>query len=128
MSRSIQVVVAPGLHAARVLVTEGPMRTLLRAHLSPATAHPRALAWFRESLALWEGATVHAVLAVDERRAGCASTLCRDAFTDGGTPPLYTLEWVPVARARRGTSSGLRSPRTADFRDLHDLARAAETP
>lgn len=111
MSRSIQVVIAPGVQSARVMAFDGPSRTLLTAKLSPSATHPRALPWLLEALALWEGATVRAVLAVDERGGTCASTLCRDAFADAGVPPLYTLDWVPVAagRRRRGEFGDLRA-------------------
>ncbi len=97
MSRSIQVVIAPGAQVTRVLGTEGAHRTLLKAHLPPSTAHPRALPFLLEALALWEGAQARAVLAVDEWDASCATTLYRDVFADAGSP-LYTLEWMPVAR------------------------------
>jgi hypothetical protein len=105
MSRSIQVVIAPSPQSARILVTEGPERTLLKAQLAPQTGHPRALPWLLEALALWEGTTVHAVLAVDEWDASCANTLYRDAFADSGTPPLYSLDWIPRPRSTQANAS-----------------------
>ena len=75
MSRSIHAVIAPGLQSTRVMVTEVPGRTLLTAHLAPSTTHPRALPFLLEALALWEGATVRGVLAVDEWDATSATTL-----------------------------------------------------
>ncbi len=119
MSRSIQVVIAPGMHVTRVLATDGPQRTLLKAHLTPSTSHPRALPFLLEALALWEGAQARAVLAVDEWDASSATTLYRDVFADAGSL-LYTLEWAPVTRARRRRTQPLRLGR---FDDLERLAR-----
>lgn len=117
MSPSIDVVIAPGLTATRVLVTQGPQRTLLTAHLAPACHHPRALPWLLEALAFWEGATVHAVLAVDDSAATCGTTLFRDVFAATDTP-LYRLDWLPLARPPR-------RPRPHDaFGDLRHLLGA----
>jgi hypothetical protein len=121
MSKSIQGVIAPGPTAARVIVTEGSTRTLLKAHLAPATSHPRALPYLLEALALWEGATAHAVLAVDAWDASSATTLYRDVFADVGSPPLYSLDWVPLARARRSPPVPADPLRLGDFRDLRRL-------
>jgi hypothetical protein len=123
MSRSIQVVIAPGAQGTRVLATEGSQRTLLKAHLTPSTSHPRALPFLLEALALWEGAQARAVLAVDEWDASCATTLYRDVFADSGTL-LYTLEWVPVTRARRRRTAALHLGR---FGDLERIARTGGT-
>lgn len=123
MSRSIQVVIAPGAQVTRVLVTEGTERTLLKAHLRSSTAHPRALPFLLEALALWEGAQARAVLAVDEWDASSATTLYRDVFADAGSA-LYTLEWAPVTRARRRRPDALRLGR---FDDLDRVARTGGT-
>ena len=119
MSRSIQVVIAPGAQVTRVLAIEGTQRTLLKAHLRSSTSHPRALPFLLEAMALWEGAKARAVLAVDEWDASSARTLYRDVFADNGSP-LYTLDWVPVTRARRRRSDLIRLGR---FDDLDRLAR-----
>lgn len=119
MSRSIQVVIAPGAQVTRVLAIEGTQRTLLKAHLRSSTSHPRALPFLLEAMALWEGAQTRAVLAVDEQDATSATTLYRDVFADSGSP-LYTLDWVPVTRARRRRSDTIRLGR---FDDLDRLAR-----
>ncbi len=121
MPRSIRAVIAPGPQSARMIVTEGPSRTLLTAHLAPSTTHPRALPFLLEALALWEGATVQGVLAVDEWDASCATTLYRDVFADGGTPPLYTLDCVPLARGRRRRPFVHDALHGADFRDLRSV-------
>lgn len=118
MSRSIQVLVAPSAQQTRLLVREEGRRTLLRATLSQSPSHPRALSWFLEALALWEGATVRGVLVVDASDRGSASTLCRDVLTDFGTPPLYSLEWVTVHGGGDGWG---RAAARADFRDLARL-------
>ena len=121
MSRSIQVVIAPGPTMARVIVTEGSARTLRKAHLAPATGHPRALPYLLEALARWEGTTVRAVLAVDAWDASSATTLYRDVFADAGSPPLYALNWVPRAHARRSRAVAAAPRRLGDFRDLRRL-------
>ena len=121
MSRSIHAVIAPGHQSTRVMVTEVPGRTLLTNHLAPSTTHPRALPYLLEALALWEGATVRGVLAVDEWDATSATTLYRDVFADCGTPPLYSLEWIPLARARRRPAGFHDSLRAGDFRDLRHV-------
>jgi hypothetical protein len=113
MSRSIQVVIAPGLHAARVIATEGPTRTLLTAHLAPATTHPRALPWLLEALALWEGATVRAVLAVDEAEPRIHSSMLE--VLKRALKPWSCRE----ARSRRQTSTA-RACRSL----LHQTRRA----
>src|SRR5439155_5090436 len=64
LSRSRHAGIAPGLSSTRVRITQGPARTLLKAHLAPTTQHPRALPDRLEALAVWEGAPGHAVLAV----------------------------------------------------------------
>lgn len=121
MSRSIQAVIAPGASSTRVIVTEGSDRTLLKAHLAPGTRHPRALPYFLEALALWEGATVRGVLAVDEWDASFATTLYRDVLGDAGAPPLYSLDWIPRARTRRRRLDAQPALRLGDFRDLRHL-------
>jgi len=119
MSPSIDVVIAPGPASTRVLVTQGPQRTLLKAHLAPSCQHPRALPWLLEALAFWEGATVHAVLAVDDTASTSGTTLFRDVFADTDTP-LYRLDWLPLAR-RRGRPRRAAAFDPGDFRDLQHL-------
>jgi hypothetical protein len=122
MSRSIDAVIAPGMTSTRVLITQGPARTLLTAHLAPSTRHPRALPYLLEALAFWEGTTVHAVLAVDDTGATYDTTLYRDVFAEADTP-LYRLDWVPLtppARHRTRRTDGLP---LGDFRDLRHLVR-----
>ena len=69
-----------------------PKRALLRAQLSADPAHPRALQWLIETLALWQGEPVHAVLAADATSASYVTRLYPDWFTDFGGS-LYTLEF-----------------------------------
>jgi hypothetical protein len=123
MSRSLQVVIAPGPQVARVLAAEGPGRTVLKAHLAPGTMDPQAVPRLLEALALWEGAPVHAVMAVDEWDASCARALYPGVFTDGGTRPGFVLDLVPVARVHRGQGYGRRvdPARLGDFADLRRL-------
>jgi len=116
MSARIWVGISTGHEATRVLVNEGAT-TLLKARLSPTPAHPRALQWLLESLALWQGKPVRAVLSVGASDGGSAVHFHRDWFPDFGGP-LYAIEWTDRARPprRRDELGGL-----GDFRDLKQL-------
>jgi hypothetical protein len=67
-------------------------RPVLRAELSPDPAHPRAVQWLIEALALWQGQPVHAVLAADASSTTYVTRLYPAWFTDFGGA-LYTLEF-----------------------------------
>jgi hypothetical protein len=118
----MQAVIAPGVSSTRVLVTQGPERTLLTAHLAPSTQHPRALPYLLEALAFWEGTTVHAVLAVDDAGATSGTSLYRDVFAEADTP-LYRLDWVPLAPRLRSRARRAAALYPGDFRDLRHLVR-----
>ena len=127
MSRSIHAVIAPGHQSTRVMVTEVPGRTLLTAHLAPSTTHPRALPYLLEALAGALGGCDGPRCA----RCGRVGRFLRDhslprrvrgdVFADCGTPPLYSLEWIPLARARRKPAAFHDAMRSADFRDLRHV-------
>ena len=114
---SIWMGIAPSPAMTRVLAMAGPSDTLLKAHLAPDPAHPRALATLLEAVALWQGIPVRAALCVDDRAPSSDSTLCREAFVDQGGP-LYSIVWVPVP-GRRRRRDGLRG--LGEFRDLERL-------
>lgn len=93
--------ISPGPLTTRVLAMAGASETILKARLSPAPSHPRALSTLLEAVALWQGTKVHAALCAGERDGASDSSLYREAFTDVGGP-LYSLEWVPApGRVRR---------------------------
>lgn len=124
MTRSIQAVIAPGPTVTRVLITESHEITRLKALLPPHAAHPRALPFLLEAIALWEGVKVDAAIAVDEWDATSATSLYHDAFHDRGSA-LYALAFVPVARARRARPCYPDALRMGDFRALRNLTRGA---
>lgn len=98
---SIWVGIAPGPTSTRVLAMHGASETILKARLRRDPAHPRALATLLEAIALWQGMKVRAALAADDEPTSCASSLCQSPFSEFGIDPLFTLDWVPVARRRR---------------------------
>jgi hypothetical protein len=111
--QSIWVAVHPRPLETRILATLGSQEMLLRGSLSPYPAHPRALPWLLEALALWQGVPVRAALAADESAPSSVPSLFHDLFADFGSTPLYTLESVaPVRFSERAMARG-------DFRDLH---------
>ncbi|HTB74334.1 MAG TPA: hypothetical protein VK762_13880 [Polyangiaceae bacterium] len=107
--------IRPTPGGAQLLAIQSPSEALFKAKLRPNPSHPRALPYLLEALALWQGCRVHAALYADESPAGCATSFYPDLFVDPGDTPLYTLDWVPVARRRRRRDAltGL-----GDFRDL----------
>lgn len=111
----------PGATTARILAVQGSHTTLLKAHLQTRPAHPRALPYLLEAIALWQGLKVRAALCVDESLASFDSNHYPDLFTDTADTPLYALDWVPAP-----TRGQRRRPRDiqglGDFRDLQRLA------
>ncbi len=114
---AIWVGISPRPDRTRILVTSGPAETLLKARLLGSPQHPRALPMLLEALALWQGATVRAALAVDEQTPRWASALWPE-LDGAGTTPLYSLDVVASRRPRR-RSDGLGG--LGDFRDLRQL-------
>ena len=78
----------------RVLVTAGPQETLLKARLSAAPHHPRAVLTLFEALAMWEGTQARAVVVVDDRDGSSATRLKLDSMADFFGEPLYQLQFV----------------------------------
>ncbi len=116
MSKTIWVGISPGPSDTRILANDGAT-ALLKARLSCTPAHPRAMQWLLESLALWQGTAVRAVLSAAPSDEGFAPRLYRDWFPDFGGP-LYVIEWTDRVRrrARRDELCGL-----GDFSDLKRL-------
>jgi hypothetical protein len=98
----------------RVLVTAGPQETLLKARLSSAPHHPRAVLTLFEALAMWEGTQARAVVVVDDRESSAIARLKLDAFADLFEEPLYQLRFVT------GRKRGHRD-RLDGFGPFHDL-------
>ena len=112
---SILTAIRPTPGGSQLLAMQAPSDPIFKAKLRPNPSHPRALPYLLEALALWQGCRVHAALYADESPAGCATSFYPDLFVDPGDTPLYTLDWVPVARPRR-RRDGLTG--LGDFRDL----------
>ena len=118
----LRVVVSMSSSGTRVLATlqdAQERETILKARLSPSPSHPRALQWLLESLALWQGVPVRAVLAAGKPRSGCGTSLHAEWFADFGNA-LYSLELDP------GLDGGRRRHRDSvgalgDFSDLRQL-------
>ncbi|HEY3357014.1 MAG TPA: hypothetical protein VGQ83_27435 [Polyangia bacterium] len=113
---AIWVALQPGSQGTRLLATAGSAETLLKGMLARRPQHPQAVATLLSALALWQGAEVHAALAVDD--PGGPSALWPECFADFGRPPLYTLEVVSGRRARL-TRAGVTA--RGDYRDLRRL-------
>jgi len=117
MDETVWIGVAPGSEATRVIALRGGT-TLLKAHLRTSPAHPRALQWLLEAVALWQGARVRAVLCADGGVGSAVTSLYRDYFTDFGGP-LYGIEYGHDLRelSRRSDRLAMRG----DFSDLRQL-------
>jgi len=98
----------------RVLATAGPQETLLKARLSSAPHHRRAVLTLLEALAMWEGTQARAVVVVDDRESSSLVRLKLDEFADLFEEPLYQMRFVP------GHKRGHRD-RLDGFGPFHDL-------
>jgi hypothetical protein len=109
--------IAPEARETRVIAMAGPSETILKARLLPSPAHPRAMPFLLEAVAMWQGARVRAALCAAEKDGASDSSIYREAFADYGAP-LYSLDWV-AAGARRRRHRDLRG--VGDFADLRQL-------
>lgn len=107
------MVVSPEPTATRVVVTDRE-EVRLKARLSCPPAHPRALQWLIEAVALWEGAPVRAVLCAGGPRRTYAASFRADWFPEFGGP-LYSLEVVD------GTAAPRVRDRLRGMGHFHDL-------
>jgi hypothetical protein len=98
----------------RVLVTAGPQETLLKARLSAAPHHRRAVLTLFEALAMWEGTQARAVVVVGDREGSAIARLKLDEFADLFEEPLYQMRFVT------GHKRGHRD-RLDGFGPFHDL-------
>ena len=117
MSETIWMGIAPGSEATRVIALSSD-QTLMKAHLQTSPAHPRALSWLLEAVALWQGQKVRCVLCADGGVGTRVTSLYRDYFADFGGP-LYSLQYGQHLRevARRADRLGM----SGDFSDLRQL-------
>jgi hypothetical protein len=118
MQERIWVAIHPRRESTRILVTEGPGETLLKARLAASPWHQRALPTFLEALALWQKQPVHAVLAADDQDGTYVRNLCPDLAAEHARTPLYTLD---VVAARRPPRRSDRLDGVGEFRDLRQL-------
>ena len=114
--------IAPGPRETRVIAMHGANETILKAKLLRDPAHPRALPWLLEAVALWQGLPVRAALVADDMSNGCGTSLYHDAFSDFGRSPLYSLDWIPVGDGKRRGRRDLTG--MGDFADLRQLLLA----
>jgi hypothetical protein len=116
--RTIWVGIDAKTDETRVLAMAGPSEVILKARLSSRARHPRSIPSLLEALALWEGASVRAVLAVGGQDDSCITRLALDGLADVDGLPLYTLEFVRADGPRRVRDDlgGM-----GDFRDLRQL-------
>jgi hypothetical protein len=108
--------VSPEEVGTRILVTDGN-EVRLKARLRCPPAHPKALSWLIEAVALWQGERVRAVLCAGGSRRTYAASFRADWFVDFGGP-LYSLE-VVEGTGRDRLRDGLVG--LGSFRDLRQL-------
>ena len=116
---SIWIGIAPGPEETRVIAMRGASETIIKARLLKNPAHPRALQYFLEAVAHWQGLPVRAALVVDAESNGFGTSLCDDLLDDAGRSPLYTISWAPVHRATRRKRRDISG--MGEFRDLEKL-------
>ena len=115
--RSLWVAIDSRCDETRILATAGPRETVLKARLSPAPQHPRALPTLLDALAMWQGIQVRAAVVADGPEPSCATRLKLDFAADFLGAPLYQLEYVPRHKPRhRDRLDGL-----GPFHDLRQL-------
>lgn len=117
--KRLWMAVCPEAEGTRVIVTEAE-QVILKARLLPSPAHPRAMQWLIEAVALWQGSRVDAALCAGSGGRGSVTTFEADWFADFGGP-LYSLELVEnEPRRRRTMRDELRG--LGDFADLKQLS------
>lgn len=115
--RSLWVAIDSRTDETRILVTAGPKETVLKARLSAAAQHPRAVPALLEALAMWHGMPARAVVVVDDKEGSSVTRLKLGWLADFAGEPLYTLRFVDGRRRRhRDHLEGL-----GQFHDLRQL-------
>lgn len=118
MSSNLWMGIVPGPEHTRVLVLNGPGKTLLKARLPAEPAHPRAVETLCEAVALWCNQKVHAALAADNPDPTSATRNWLASFDTISRGPLYELRFVAHARRPRERD---RLDGLGDFRDVRQL-------
>ena len=117
----IWMAISPGPTHTRVIATSAE-ETILKGRLLPNPAHPRALQWLLEAVALWQGKKVRAALVATDRSRLSAPCFEADWFPDFGEA-MYELElWDRGSVRRRGLGDRLQG--MGEFRDLKQLRLA----
>lgn len=124
--KSLWAGIRPQRLSTRILILDGPDHTLLKARLRPDPQHRHALSTLLESLALWQGAPVRAVLVADDEAISSATRLFEEGigFREAPATPLYSLELVPAVAPGR-SPDGLDG--VGDFGDLQRLVLCQAT-
>jgi hypothetical protein len=107
-------VLAFGAREMRLLVTDASGSDLVKASLPLPAHHPRAMLTLVESLALWSGARLGAVISVGE--TSTPSAMWHDETWPPEESALVRFEYAPVRERRRRRLEGV-----GDFRDLRRL-------
>lgn len=115
--RPVWVAIDSRTDETRILATAGPRETVLKARLSSAPRHPRAVPALCEALALWEGTQVRAVVVVGDRDESPIARLRLDGMVDGMAEPLYQLRFVDGHKRRHRD----RLDGCGPFHDLRQL-------
>ena len=105
-----------GAREMRVLVTDSDGSDLLKASLPLPARHPRAMLTLIESLALWSGERIGAVISAADRSQPGATWL-DETWPDES--PLVRFDFVAPREKRRRRIDGV-----SDFRDLRRLQLA----
>lgn len=106
----------------RLMLSLPGARPALRARLSSDPAHPRALITLLESLSLWHGCPLHAVLDADAEDVRHHPR--KWAVLLGDAPELAVrVEWVSVPKARTGRDRFLG--KLGSFRSAESLVAFA---
>lgn len=123
MSLPLWMSVEPTLTETRLQLSEPFCRSRLRARLPPRPQHPRALLSLMESMSLWYGAPLHAVVDVD------AADFRRDpehwtVLLGDASELSVRVHYVSVQQARRGRRDRFLSP-LGDFAHADRLVSLA---
>lgn len=116
--RNLWMGVIPGPTATRVLVLDGPDKTLLKARLPGSPRHPRAITTLGEALAMWCCRTVRAALVADGPAASSVMSPWLSTYEAHVSSPLVQVDLVSHVRPPR-ERDGLDG--LGDFRDLRQL-------
>ncbi len=124
MSPPLWMSIEPRGLETRLMLSLPGERPALRARLSSSPSHPRALITLLESLSLWYGCPLHAVLDADAEDVRRSPE--KWAVLLGDAPELAVrVEWVsvPAARTTRDRFLG----KLGDFRSGESLVAFAAT-